>query len=108
MSFLVKAQEKPAASAQELADKLSKPFSNLISVPLQNNLDYGIRPQNGSKYTINFQPVIPIQLNQNLNLITRYVIPIINQRDVTGEKTNSLNSGSSGHFRIVVGFLFYK
>jgi len=88
MSFFVNAQEKPGASAQELADKLSNPVSNLISVPLQNNLDYGIGPHNGSKYTINFQPVIPIQLNQNLNLITRYSIAIILQRDITGENTS--------------------
>ena len=80
MSFSAATQEKPGASAQELADKLSNPVSNLISVPLQNNLDYGIGPHNGSKYTINIQPVIPIQLNQELNLITRYIIPIIDRR----------------------------
>ena len=79
MSFSVRAQEKPDASAQALADKLSNPVSNLISVPVQNNLDYGIGPHNGSKYTINFQPVIPIQLNQNLN-ITNGMIDNIKDR----------------------------
>src|SRR5262249_29120072 len=57
------------------------------SVPLQNNLDYGIGPYNGSKYTINIQPVIPIRLGKNLNLITRYIIPVVDQRDITGENT---------------------
>jgi hypothetical protein len=33
--FLSNAQEKPEASAQEVADKLSNPVSNLISVPFQ-------------------------------------------------------------------------
>jgi len=84
------AQEKPAEaanSAQAIADKLSNPVANLISVPLQNNLDYGIGPYHGSKYTINFQPVVPVKLSSSLNLITRLVLPIIDQRDITGEGT---------------------
>lgn len=85
MPFLVKAQEKPAASAEELAKKLANPVAGLISVPFQNNIDYDIGPFHGSKYTLNFQPVVPIQLNQKLNLITRYIVPIVDQHDITGE-----------------------
>lgn len=87
-----KAQEKPAAaqasSAQELANKLANPVASLISVPLQNNTDYGIGAYNGSKNTLNIQPVVPIQLSKKLNLITRYIVPVIDQRDVTGDKTH--------------------
>ncbi|HTS44483.1 MAG TPA: hypothetical protein VMH01_08815 [Puia sp.] len=82
------AQEKPAPSAKELADKLSNPVSSLISVPFQNNTDYGIGQYNGSKNTLNFQPVIPIKLSANLNLITRYIIPIIDQHDVVAEQSS--------------------
>ena len=74
--FMLFAQEKSAASAQEVADKLSNPVSGMISVPLQGNLDYGIGSYNGSKYTTNIQPVIPINLNRKLNLITRYIVPL--------------------------------
>lgn len=81
-------EEKAGASAQELADKLANPVASLISVPLQNNLSYGIGPYNGSKYTINVQPVIPFKLSDNLNLITRYIVPIVDQRDITGENTH--------------------
>jgi hypothetical protein len=88
MPVFLKAQEATAASAQELADKLSNPVANLISVPFQNNIDFGIGPYNGSKYTINFQPVIPIKLSTDLNLITRYIIPIIDQRDISGENSS--------------------
>lgn len=91
ISFSALAQEeasKAGASAQELADKLANPVASLISVPLQNNLIYGVGPFNGSKYTINVQPVIPFKLSDNLNLITRYILPVVDQRDITGENTH--------------------
>jgi hypothetical protein len=86
--FFVKAQEKPSASAQEIANKLSNPVASLISVPLQSNVDYGIGTYHGSKYTLNIQPVIPFKLSSKLNLITRYIIPIIDQHDITKEGGN--------------------
>src|SRR5215468_6254274 len=79
------AQEKKGASPEEVANKLSNPVANLISVPFQNNVDYGIGPYHGSKYTLNFQPVIPVSLSPKLNLITRYIIPVVDQHDITGE-----------------------
>jgi hypothetical protein len=79
------AQEKPGSSAQELAQKLNNPVASLISVPFQNNLDYGIGAYGGAKYTLNFQPVIPITLSRKWNLITRYIIPIIDQQDISAE-----------------------
>jgi hypothetical protein len=90
LSFHVQAQEKPAVpaeSAQALADKLSNPVASMISVPFQNNSDWGIGEYNGSKNTLNFQPVIPFKLSSNLNLITRLILPIVSQRDVTGPDT---------------------
>lgn len=90
VTFVVSAQEEPKAgsTAQELADKLANPVASLISVPLQNNLNYGIGPFNGSKYTINIQPVVPFKLTENLNLITRYILPVVDQRDITGNDTH--------------------
>jgi hypothetical protein len=82
------AQEKSSSSAEELAKKLSNPVASLISVPFQNNMDVGIGPYNGSKNTLNFQPVIPINMTANYNLITRFIIPIVAQQDITGEGTS--------------------
>jgi hypothetical protein len=79
------AQDKPAESAADLAKKLSNPIASLISVPFQNNTDVGIGAYNGSRNTLNFQPVIPISLSPKLNMITRVVLPIVTQQDITAQ-----------------------
>lgn len=47
-------------------------------MPLQSNLDFGIGPADATRYTLNIQPVIPFDLNDDWNLITRTIIPVIN------------------------------
>jgi hypothetical protein len=70
--------------AAELAKKLANPISSLISVPFQNNTDYGIGDLNGSRNTMNIQPVVPISLTPKLNLIGRIIVPVITQYNITG------------------------
>ncbi|MBC8127782.1 MAG: transporter [Gloeobacteraceae cyanobacterium ES-bin-144] len=61
----------------KLAMQLSNPVAALISVPLQSNWDFGIGVNNAYRYTLNVQPVIPITLNSEWNLISRTILPII-------------------------------
>jgi hypothetical protein len=63
----------------ELAKKLNNPVAALISVPIQNNWDFGIGPAHAMKYTANIQPVIPISISENWNLIIRTIVPVIYQ-----------------------------
>ncbi len=78
-------QQTPADEAQALAKKLSNPVASLISLPFQNNFDFGMGPNgDGFKYTLNIQPVIPISLNKDWNLISRTIVPIVYQSNVVG------------------------
>lgn len=73
------------ADAQELAKQLSNPVASLVSVPFQSNFDFGMgADDDGYRYTMNLQPVIPFSLNKEWNLISRTILPIINQDDVVG------------------------
>src|SRR6266571_3397345 len=65
------------AAAAELAKKLANPVASLISVPIQNNWDFGIGSANAMRYTANIQPVIPFSLGGDWNLITRTIVPVI-------------------------------
>lgn len=78
------------ASAADLAKKLSNPIAAMISVPFQNNFDAGMGPsEDGVRYTMNFQPVVPVTLNANWNLISRTIVPFIHQSDVVGTSSQT-------------------
>jgi hypothetical protein len=68
----------------EIAEKLANPVG-YVSVPFQNNFDLKIRPNDGFKWTMNLQPVIPFRVHERWNLINRITLPLISQRDVFGK-----------------------
>ena len=79
--------------ADALAKKLQNPIASLISVPVQGNFDFGIGPADGSRMTLNIQPVIPFSINEKWNLITRTIMPVISQNDVFGNSGNQFGLG---------------
>lgn len=81
---LVAAPVAAQSSAEELAKKLANPVAALISVPFQFNYDGKIGPErDGDRFQLNIQPVVPIGLNRGWNLISRTILPIVAQDDVS-------------------------
>ena len=62
-----------ASAADDLRAKTQNPVGSLISVPFENNVDFGA--PNGTAYILNIQPVIPVTVGK-WNLINRVILPI--------------------------------
>src|SRR5258708_33559861 len=64
-------------TAEELAKLAQNPVGNLISVPFQNNTNLNFGPEKGTQNVLNIQPVIPIEISKDWNIITRTILPVI-------------------------------
>ena len=72
-------EDEPLRHRRRPRQKLNNPVANLISVPFQYNLDFGIGPRNATKNTLNIQPVVPISISKDWNVIVRTILPVIYQ-----------------------------
>ena len=82
-------------SATELAKKTQNPVADLISVPFQNNFNFSAGPNDATIYNLNVQPVIPLKLTEDWNLITRTIMPIINQPSLFPGDDSAFGWGTS-------------
>ncbi|WP_377178614.1 transporter [Rubritalea tangerina] len=80
----------------ELAKKLANPIADLVSFPIQANYDenYGA-DDGGSVWRINVQPVIPIQINEDWNVISRTIVPVIDQSGFSDPNQNKSGIGDT-------------
>jgi hypothetical protein len=76
-AILAAASAHAELSSEDLAKIAQNPVGNLISVPFQENAYFNVGPLNGTQNVLNIQPVIPISLNDDWNIITRTILPII-------------------------------
>ncbi len=101
----VSAQAQEASQADkaaELAKKLANPVAALISVPFQYNYDeYGGANDGASKSVLNIQPVVPLSISENWNLIIRTIVPIVDQQDFPLAEMNETGLGD-----VVQSFFF--
>jgi len=70
---------KQETSDEELVKQTQNPIADLISVPSQNNYNFAAGPKhNHMIYLLNIEPVIPIHITEDWNLISRIIQPVIN------------------------------
>ena len=85
--FVATASQAWAAEAgsdtESLAKAAQNPVANMISLPFQNNTDFNFGPDDDTLNTLNIQPVLPFSLNENWNIITRTIIPVVSQPGLT-------------------------
>ncbi|MGB5570437.1 MAG: hypothetical protein WBM81_14185 [Sedimenticolaceae bacterium] len=77
---LAVAQEQ---SAGDLARKAQNPIASMISVPIQSNINYDWGPEGETFAVTNIQPVLPFKLNDDWNVVTRTILPIVSQPGLT-------------------------
>ena len=87
-SAQAKPKTKPDAAEAEagnsegteaLQKATQNPVASLISVPVQNNNNFGINPGYRNQDVLNIQPVIPIGISKDWNLLVRWIAPIVYQ-----------------------------
>ena len=84
------AEGAPEAAAKEqdteaLAKAAQNPVADMISIPFQDNIGFGYGPGNkDTQNVLNIQPVIPLHVTEDWNVITRTILPIVSQPSFTG------------------------
>jgi hypothetical protein len=74
----------PARAQDDLAKAAQNPVAAMISLPFQNNTTFGYGPDDDIQNVLNIQPVWPLSVNKKWNLITRTIVPVIDQPDLPG------------------------
>jgi hypothetical protein len=62
-----------------IAKQAQNPIASMISVPFQNNATFGVGEKSRPQDALLIEPVVPFRITSDWNLITRTIIPLIDQ-----------------------------
>jgi opacity protein-like surface antigen len=101
-----------AAPTEELQKQSQNPIANLVSVPFQSNTNFNAGPFGRTQEIFNIQPVVPMPLNEDWNVISRTIIPLMSQPDPLfnsstngiGDVTQSLFFAPANPGKLIWGF----
>lgn len=99
---LIFAHSGIAETQGDFAKKLANPIASMISVPFQLNYDkdFGVDDE-GAKWVLNIQPILPISIGDHWNIITRTILPVIDTDDLPAK-----GMGESGIGDVVASQFF--
>ncbi|WP_377189629.1 transporter [Ruegeria meonggei] len=80
-------------TAAEIAKDLANPFADLIVLPLILEYTPDIGSDDGYRTSLSFQPIYPFQLNSDLTLTVRTIIPLIQQENIVGSSGSQFGLG---------------
>lgn len=81
------------AEELDLARQSQNPVANLISVPFQNNTNFGVGQFDRTSNVLNIQPVLPTPLSEDLLLINRLIVPLAYQPELAPGVGNTFGLG---------------
>lgn len=84
-----------ALSTEQLAKIAQNPVGNIISVPFQNNTNLNYGPEEKTQNVLNIQPVIPVSINDNWNVITRTIVPVISMPELAPDVSSQQGIGDT-------------
>ncbi len=79
----------------ELARAAQNPLASMISVPFQNNTNFNFGPLEKTQNVLNIQPFLPFELNDDWNLITRTIVPVVSQPALTPAQDREFGLGDT-------------
>jgi hypothetical protein len=96
-----------AEGEQDLAKQSQNPVGDVVSLPFENNVLFGIGPSDSHAYVLNLKPVYPVRLGK-LNLINRLILPVIYSegQDFTLSEEQTQLLGFGGELRLANGSAF--
>jgi hypothetical protein len=76
---------------EDLAKQSQNPIADLVSVPFQSNTNFNTGPFNRTQEILNIQPVVPMHISADWDMISRTIVPVISQPDpIRDTNTNGI------------------
>lgn len=76
---------------EDLAKKSQNPIADLVSLPFQSNTNFNAAPFGRTQEIFNIQPVVPMHISADWNMISRTIVPIVSQPDpILNSNTNGI------------------
>jgi hypothetical protein len=89
--------EVESTDSADLAKASQNPVGDLVTLPFQNNTDFGVGPEDGTRNTLNIQPVFPVGISKSVNMINRLIVPVVSQPEFTPGEGRTFGLGNSSY-----------